>query len=578
MAISDNITNIEKFQNILRLLMRVVVCLALISLILEYGFYVSEKTIFWLHRLDMLIIGVFILELITRTIKNWGDSDFWRSNAIEFVLILLFGLQFIFLKRILHIPFFADLLKSVNLFSVTKLYIIIIQIYLLVLLFVRAIHSHKTIALLKMTPAQLLVSSYILMIILGTFLLSLPRSHGMSDPVPFLDRLFTSTSAVCVTGLITVDTASAWSNEGKVIIMALFQIGGLGIMTFTATFALLLGQGLGMRERAVMQDMLNIESLGKIGRLLGVIVGVTFLAEFLGTILLFMCWNGQMGGPKALWYSVFHSISAFCNAGFSLFSKSLMDYSSDWCIIFIISILIVLGGLGFTVLLEISHIMNSKRKGKRIRFSVQSKVVFWTTFILIVAGTLWILIFEKAGILDAGFQSVTTRTAGFNSVDISEYTTATKLMMMILMIIGASPGSTGGGMKTVTLALIVFSIWNLWRGRSETEIGYRKIPTNIIRNAFLIAILYISVLIVCTLALTVTESCSLEEILFEEISAVGTVGLSLGLTPNLSVMGKYIIIFSMLIGRIGPLTFLLALGRRSVTSKYSYPGENVMLG
>ena len=581
-------TQAERLADRLAILMRPVALLAVISLITEYGFYVSPETVVWLHRLDYLIIAIFILELLFKTFVQWNSPQFWRSHAIQFVLVALFGLQFIFLRYIVHFAPIANLLQVINVVSLAKAYIIVAQIYLILLLLVRAIQGQGTIAVLKITPAQLLVSSYLVMILLGTLLLNLPRSQAQPGGVSFLDALFTATSGVCVTGLITVDTATAWTNLGKSFILALFQIGGLGIMTYSAAFALLLGQGLGMREKALMQDVLNVEAMGKIGRLLVAIIGVTFLAEILGTIFLFGFWRDEFGAAKALSFSVFHAVSAFCNAGFSLFSGNLMESRANSGVVISMAFLILLGGLGFSVLLELSDPRRWIRlgDGSRLRVSLHTKIVIWFSVVLVIIGAMWIYLFEASptrsawndGILDALFQSITSRTAGFNTVDISGYSLPTKILLMVLMLVGASPGSTGGGVKTVTVALILISIWCTWRGRSHAEVAHRRMPERTIRNAFLIVMLYLVVVAAGTLGLTVTETASLEVILFEELSAMGTVGLSLGLTPHLSSAGKCIIILSMLVGRIGPLTFLLALGRRAIGDKYAYPEENVVLG
>jgi potassium uptake TrkH family protein len=579
---------VERLSHRLGILMRFVALLAIISLISEYGFYVSPETVVWLHRLDLLIIALFALELLLKAFVHWKKPRFWRSHAVQVILVALFGLQFMFLRHILQFAPVASFLEFINLVSLTKVYIIVAQAYLLALLLVRAIQGPGTVSILNITPVQLLVFSYLFMIFLGTILLILPRSHAQAGGVSFLDALFTATSGVCVTGLITVDTATAWTPLGKFFILGLFQIGGLGLMTYTAAFALLLGQGLGMRQTALMQDVLSVQALGKIGRLLIAIIGITFLAEVLGTVLLFGGWRNELGTVKALTFSIFHAVSAFCNAGFSLFSENLAGSRTNTGIVITMALLIFVGGLGFAVLLEVfdPRRWTGLRGGNKPHFSLQAKIVIWVSLGLVVFGALWIYLFEAlpatgvwhAGVLDALFQSITSRTAGFNTVDISEYRLPTRMLLMVLMLIGASPGSTGGGVKTVTAALILISVWCTWRGKPHTEAGRRRIPERTVRNAFLIVLLYLTVVVVCSLGLTVTEDASLEVVLFEELSAMGTVGLSLGLTPHLSSAGKCIIILSMLVGRIGPLTFLLALGRRAIGDKYSYPEENVVLG
>ncbi len=567
--------------------MRLLALTALISLITEYGFYVSSKILAWLHYLDYFIITVFILELLIKIFFQGKDPRFWRLHAVQIFLIFLFGLEFLFLKQAIHFSPVVTFLHAVNVVSLAKIYIILVQIYLILLLIIRSLQGRHAIPFFKIKPEYLLIISYVTIIVIGALLLMLPRSQAHTGGVCFLDSLFTATSAVCVTGLITVDTATVWSPIGKFFILILLQIGGLGIMTYTAAFSLLLGKGLSMKETLMMQDMLSVEFLGKIGRFLITIIVITFLTEFLGTIFLFIFWHNELGAIKALWFSIFHSVSAFCNAGFSLFSNNLMECRTNSGAILSIASLIVLGGLGFSVLVEIfdpHQWIQSHNRGKG-RFSLQTRVVIWFSLILILTGAIWIYFFESSqirtyqchGVRDAIFQSITSRTAGFNTVDISGYSLPTQLLMMILMVIGASPGSTGGGIKTVTVALIFIAIRSAWNGRQHVEVGNRKIPDTTVRNAFLVVIIYLAIAGVFALGLTVTEDASFEVILFEELSAMGTVGLSLGLTPHLSCAGKWIIIISMLIGRIGLLTFLLIIGRHAMGNKYSYPEENVML-
>ncbi len=572
----------------LRIMMTGVAVMALGSLVLEYGLYLPDRVVAWLHGLDYFIIALFILELFIRGAFQWRDRSFWRSHGLQVILLVLFSIQFVLLPYILNLPLMERGSKFVDAISMAKLYIVLAQSYLVLQLIVRSIHAHRSLTLLRITPGQMLVLSYLTLILAGSLILALPRFQAQPGSVGFLDVLFTSTSAVCVTGLITVDTATAWSQQGQIFILLLFQIGGLGIMTYTAAFALLLGRGLGMRERAVMQDILSIDALGKIGRLLVSIVAFTFVAELLGAIILFFFWRGDFGVLQALEHSVFHAVSAFCNAGFSLFTENLAACHANTGMTITVAALIVLGGLGFPVLAEMldAGTWRRKRGRPRPRFSIHSRIVLSFSLGLILLGALWIYLAESLfagghaahGVLDALFHSVTARTAGFNTVDISQYGTSTHLLMMLLMLIGASPGSAGGGMKTVTVALIVLYVWCVWKRRQDTELGFRKLPDETVRNAFLIGALYLFMVGVATLALSVTEGAPLEVILFEEISAMGTVGLSLGLTPALSDPGKVIIMLSMLVGRIGPLTLLLALGRRASAGRYQYPREDVVLG
>jgi trk system potassium uptake protein TrkH len=434
----------------------------------------------------------------------------------------------------------------------------------------------------KLSAPQFLVLSFLSVILAGSLLLVMPwASHS---PTSFVDALFTSTTAVCVTGLVVVDTGTHWTLWGQIVIMLLIQVGGLGVMAFAGFFALALGRKINLRERLVMQQAINMESVGGIVRVFKYLLSFTFTAELLGALLLAIRWTPLMGLKKALWFGLFHSISAFNNAGLDLFGnfKSLTDFTSDITVNLVITSLIIIGGLGFYVSFEVFNYRRTKS------LSLHTKVVLYTTAILIAAGTLLLFIGEYnhafkgmpwgTKLLAAYFQSVTPRTAGFNTIDLNTLLASSQLLIILLMFIGASPGSTGGGIKTSTFALLWAAIISQLRGKKDTEIFERHIESNDILQALTVFLLSASTLIVMTYLLSLTYSGDLLKVLFEVASALGTVGLSLGITTELSVLGKVLIIITMYLGRVGPLTLGFALAYRERQPDIRYPKGKIMIG
>lgn len=441
---------------------------------------------------------------------------------------------------------------------------------------------------IKLTPTQVLALGFATIILIGTLLLMLPVATKSGERTDFLTALFTATSATCVTGLVVVDTKTYWSVFGQIVIMLLIQVGGLGIMTMSTLFALILGRKITFKERLVMQEAFNTNSLGGIVKFAKYILMVSFLFESIGAIMLTLRFLPQMGLKKAVYYGLFHSISAFNNAGFDLMGnfKSLTGYVSDWVVNLVVMGLIIFGGLGFYVLLDIYEHRHFNK------FTLHSKIVITITLLLIAIGTLLIFLFEynnpktlkpldfPTKILAALFQAVTPRTAGFNTLSLSDMTIASKFLTIILMFIGASPAGTGGGIKTTTFAVILYTVLSVIKGEEETVLYKRTISRNIVYKAVAISFISVFIIFSVTMVLSITETSNFLTILYETISAFGTVGLSLGLTPELSTVGKIIIIFTMYTGRVGPLTLALALAKRQRRPKpiIKYAEEKIMVG
>ena len=435
------------------------------------------------------------------------------------------------------------------------------------------------------SAVQILALGFSMVILLGAIILSLPISSKSGEFTPFLDSLFTSTSAVCVTGLITLNTAAHWNYFGKTVIIILIQIGGLGFMSFTTLFALMVKKKITLRERLLIQEAMNTFGIQGLVRMIRYILAFTFSVEMLGALLLSTQFIPKFGFLKGIYYSIWHSISAFCNAGFDLFGDNLVGYANNKTVILTIAALIVIGGLGFTVWSELYNYKGYKK------LSLHSKVVIMITAILLIGGAILMFIFEYNNpntlkymsfgdkLTNAFFASATTRTAGFNSVSTADMTLAGKFLTILLMFVGGSPGSTAGGIKTATFGIVVLTLISIIRGREDTEVFKKRISKELVYKAFAVLFIGFGIVVLGTLILAVTEpGFSLEYILYEVTSAFATVGLTLGLTPYLSVIGKIIIIITMYLGRVGPMTVVLALANRKKPSAYKYPEDKILIG
>ena len=436
-------------------------------------------------------------------------------------------------------------------------------------------------------PAKAIALSFFSAIIVGTLLLWLPWSHAPGQNVTLLDALFTATSALCVTGLIVVDTATAWSPLGRVILMLLIQVGGLGIVTLGTMVALLLGRRVGFQGRLRTAAQVSASGTGGVVRLVRTIFLISLGFETLGALLLYPSFAALHGPGRGAFYAFFHSVSAFNNAGFALYPDSLLRFAGNPAVILVLSALFIVGGLGFIVHL---NVWSNLRYGRQFPLTLHSRVVLLTTLVLGVFGTVAVLGLEwtnpkSLGELPLGgkllmgfFQGVTPRTAGFNTVDYTLLREPTKLVTMLLMFIGGSPASTAGGIKTVTFFVLVASAWSMMRGRGELSAFGRRITLETVVKAGSVALLSTGLVIGALFLLTLTETLPLMTTMFEAFSAFGTVGLSLSATFDLSVPGRLIIILLMYLGRIGPLTFALALVQEPHASNVKYPAEGVLIG
>ena len=443
-----------------------------------------------------------------------------------------------------------------------------------------------------LSPPRVIVGSFVGAILVGAVCLTMPWAAANGHSVGFINALFTATSAVCVTGLVVVDTGTRFSLAGQLVILTLIQLGGLGIMTFSTFFLSLGRRRVSLREKIVIQDALNYYDTETLFQLLRNIFLFTLVFEAVGALLLLPSMVQAVGWKKAPYYAVFHSISAFCNAGFGLFSDSLSRFRGDSLLNFTVIMLIVLGGIGFPVLYQLwrGFWSTGQEQRDRMGLSFHTKIVLRTTLFLIVSLALLILFFERSGILQGLswnerfwavlFQSVTPRTAGFNTIPIAKLREPTLVLLTLAMFIGASPGGTGGGIKTTTFVVVVSSIWATIKERNQTVLMKRTIPTKVISKAFAIFFLSLCLVVVYTIfLLEIDPRFSITQVFFEVVSAFGTVGLSTGITPLLSPVSKFFLSLLMLAGRVGPLTLVVALAHSGeLPPQIKYPEGKVMVG
>lgn len=555
--------------------------LVLILLLVEWGHPVPQEIdIFWIY-IDYHLFIIFFIHILLKwilTVKSYPKIKIEYSFPL--IIIDIFIILFLILGP--NIPRFYSII-------ILTREIIIIVWYLWNKLNIIEIISnfyHK--------GPQIIAITFLGIILLGSFLLSMPISTTSGHGTSFIDALFTATSATCVTGLVVLDTKTHFNLFGQLVILLLIQTGGLGIMTLSLFTALITGKKMKLKEKVLMLGILDIDELESIKNSIYNIVKFTFIIEGVGALILSVRWYLLSKNiPNSIYLGIFHSVSAFCNAGFTLFSNNLITYYNDIIIVLVISFLIILGGLGFTVIEEIISLMRGKKQKKRL--TLHTKVVLIITLLLIFIGSFIIFFTEfdhtmknmsfKDRVLSSYFQSVTTRTAGFNTVDFAFIANSTLFLMIILMFIGGSPGGTAGGIKTSTFGIAILTVKSIIQGRRSVEVSGRVIPKTTIAKSLSIIISSLGFIVFLLFLLIYIEEERLlndnyfKQLLFEAVSAFGTVGLSLGITPYLSSLGKFIIILLMFIGRIGPLTLALAIGvKEEPSSLYTYPEGKILVG
>lgn len=530
------------------------------------------------YNVSRVIAGTLIIEPVVQFLLDPHIRShirrYWRHYLIASIFLYCF---YLFQKTPLNHRF---------IFIYSRLLLALIEVLLFIKFVLQLSRLREIFGFFRVSPAQLIIVSFASIILVGSFILYLPYAHSKGTSIRYIDALFTATSAVCVTGLVVVDTGTAFSRLGHIFILMLIQAGGLGIMTIAAFIQISLGSQLGVYGRFSTASFIGQTDLRNLFTVIRAIVIITFLFEFTGALLFLPFFLRRITGSfEALFYSIFHAISAFCNAGFSLYSNSFMHAVGNLLCNLILMWLIVSGGLGFTVILNLTKRL---LKGRKERITVQTMIVLISSLCFITFGAVGFFLFERDYILKdlkphekflaSLFQSITTRTAGFNTVDIGSLRHASLFMMSTLMFIGASPGSTGGGIKTTTFFILILSIITILRDQRFNTIFNRRIPFQVVNRAFAILVSSLCLIVGGTFLLSLIERFSLIQIFFEIISAFGTVGLSTGITPMLSDFGKILIMLFMFVGRLGPLTIVLAVRTMQVTKLVTYPEERVMVG
>ena len=583
----------KKIYAKLNMLLGFIGVVSLVSIIALAGFYLSESAI----EIFRVIINVSIVLYIIQEIINWiiaqSFKETLKKHWIRSLLAILLILNFVVPDALISV--FSTILPQLTLRQITLIYLSILPAAIIFVIVIKVLRRSYLLSKIHLQPGAIFALSFAVIIFLGTVALLLPKATPPGKSISVTDALFTSTSAVCVTGLIVVDTEEDFAPLGKLIILFLIQTGGLGVMTLTTFFAAFMAGGISYRIRIMMKDLLSEENLSEVGGILLKIISYTIIIEIIGAFFLYISLGGSIKEINwtDLYSSVFHSVSAFCNAGFSLYSEGLMadTVAGNHLFTLIIMILIVLGGLGFAVLSNVASLRPRKIALKRIRHQLKlsTKIILLSTAILIFAGALLMffastnkemadmVFFER--LYHSLFLSVTARTAGFNTVSMGELAIPVVFIMLLLMWIGASPGSTGGGIKTTTASISFLAFNNIIRGREKAEIFNREIDPESIRKAYAVIFASLSALCVGSIILVWLEP-GLDPVglIFEATSALSTVGLTRDLTPQLGVPAKFVIIALMFIGRIGVFTFFSAFARPAREAEYKLPQSSIMIG
>ncbi len=584
----------EKLLYYLRILSFIVSVLSLAAIIYYHGFPQTPHSHWFIQRFIYGSLMFYVLKFFLKFFYDFHPITFLRQNWFEALLVSFIVLLGIF-STAYGMDNVYDYFVRLGFKDVPQLFIIFFQLYVFTFIGSELIKASHYIDRLNIGPAGMMVSSFLIIISGGTLLLMLPEmttSHSIS----FWDALFTSTSATCVTGLNVVDTSTYFTFKGQLVILVLIQLGGINILAFASFFATFYAGGAGLRQQSLLKDLLSVSGLSDTRAILKEIVLYSFIIEIFGTVVLYFCWmpvhyDRHVAGLG--WAALFHSVSAFNNAGFSIFPGGLMydgirfNLISHW----IIMILVVLGGLGFSVIQDVFSIkaILKRHRQKWVKKKVQTRIVLTVTYWLIFIGALFFFLIEKNNTLAglswpekitmAFFQSVTTRTAGFNTVDIGALALPSLVLFMFLMYVGASPGGTGGGIKTTTFLVLFKSAVATIRGKKHIESFKHTISFDSVDKAYSVALFSMMLIFLAIFLMSLTEPhFSLVSLAFEVISAFGTVGLSMGITPFLSEYGKLIITVTMFIGRIGTLTLAIAFLKKAKFSDYTYPKTDIMIG
>ncbi|MDX5482566.1 MAG: ATPase [Hymenobacteraceae bacterium] len=541
------------------------------------------------------ILAIFVIIYFLRILYTFERVKFLKRTWFEGILMAI-----IFINQIgtyvLDVPVIYNVFEGIGIPLSVELYRIIVSFYILVLLVVELLETRVHLKTLQLKPSVTFLLSFVALILVGAGLFMMPKMTNAPEGMRFIDAVFMAASASCVTGLAVVDPGTYFTFSGQIVLLLLIQMGGLGILTFATFFASLMRQGVGIKQHVAMHEILESESLFSTKGLLQKLIFLTLTIEAIGAVIIFMSWGRDAQfenlGVK-IFFSIFHAISAFCNAGFSLYPAGLFTEPVRFAYVLhlTVAMLIIFGGIGFPTILDVlsPKAMRARMESPWKNWKMSSRVTIYTSAALIFLGTVGFFLLEYyntlaelnfvEALIASFFQSVTTRTAGFNTVDISVLNVPTLMMFIFLMFIGASPGSTGGGIKTTTFTVILITVWATIRNKRNMEIGHRTIPHSVSYKAFSVFTFAAMINIFFIFILSITDAqFDILKLAFEQVSAFATVGLSTGITAGLSDGGKAVIIASMYIGRVGTLTLALALSTRATSTNYRYPATHLAVG
>lgn len=585
----------ERNLRILRYASFFVSLFAFTLLVIFYGFDLERTTKALIISIIKGTFAFYVLAYIIKFIYTFEPLNFLKKTRLEGILMLLIvidGISYF----LFNIPLIQNTFYRLGFHNFTDIYILFIQFYLLLIVSLDLSAISTKISKLNIAPSTIFILSFISLIAIGTVLLMLPEMNTTKRSMPFLEALFTSISASCVTGLTVVDTATYFTTKGQFVIMMLMQLGGLSIISFATFIISISGSGFGIKQQLIMKDFLSTDSLFSTKGLLHQIILLTLTIETAGAILIYFLWDPSLYfetvGDK-VFYSIFHAISAFNNAGFSLFSNGLYEEGvrNSYMLHIVIGVLIFFGGIGFSSIRDLFGLESLRQRlkypWKQIKLTTQ--IALYVSLALIMAGAIAFYLLEKnntlsqmrfvEAIITSIFQSVSARTAGFNTVDFSLISQPMLIFFIFLMFIGASSGSTGGGIKTSTFALLILSAYSTIIGKRNFELGRYSISYELMNRAFSIAFFASGIVFIGVFILTITDpQIPILQLVFEEVSAFATVGLTTGITPNLSTAGKIVLMCSMFIGRIGILTLAFTLSNKVVSQNYKLPNAHIMVG
>jgi potassium uptake TrkH family protein len=589
---------IFKRQKLLSRLLRIIIflvsILAILGLVYYHGFNHTHENKELIFGIIKLFYGFFILNFLLKLFFTFDRMEFVRANWFEMVLLLIVVYDVIS-NYLFGVPLLHNIFFRLGIRHLDTIYTLFIQFYLLILVFFEFIRNYKDFNRVIIKPSTLFILSFVLLIVTGGLILSLPAMNTTGKFLNLTDAIFTAASAGCVTGLSVVDTEFFFSRKGQIVILVLIQLGGIGILTFATFFATFIKKGIGLHHENALKSLTDSESLLGAHGLLRPIVFFTLTIEGIASLALYSLWGDThfSSVEEKIFCSVFHAVSAFNNAGFSLFTDGLHTplINQLYVLHLMVAVTIFFGSLGFPAIKDMfnRHSIKIRLAEPWRQWKLSTRIAFFTGLLLVILGALAFYILEKDNTLlgmnpveaaiTSIFQSTTTRTAGFNTVVIGDCKTPTIFIMMFLMFIGAASGSTGGGIKTSTFVIIFLAIWGIIKGRKHFTLGRRNIPKELILKAFTIFIFSATFVFLMIFCLTFTDNEKpLITLIFESISAFGTVGLTMGITMSLSVAGKWIIIFTMFVGRVGLLSLALSLSTEEKTVACRYPDTHIMIG